>query len=65
MDDIDYTAALMLLSLLHRLQQQSVSVALAQTEDVQTVLDKSGITAQLGAARIYPTVQEAVDALTS
>ena len=65
MDDIDYTAALMLLSLLHRLQQQGICIALAQTEDVQTVLDKSGITQQLGAAHIYPTVQEAVDALTA
>ncbi len=65
MDDIDYTAVLMLLSLLHRLQQQGIHIALAQTEDVQSVLDKSGITEQLGAARIYPTVQEAVDALTA
>jgi SulP family sulfate permease len=63
MDDIDYTAMLTLSSTLHRLQQQGVNIALAQTEDVQNILDKSGITKQLGTARIYPTVQEAVEAL--
>lgn len=65
MDDIDYTAMLTLSSTRHRLQQQGVSITLAQTEDVQNILDKSGITKHLGAAHIYATVQEAVDALTA
>lgn len=65
MDDIDYTAVLMLSAILRRLQQQGLSIALAQTQDVQSELDLAGITEQVGAAQVYETVQEAVDALTA
>jgi SulP family sulfate permease len=56
MDDIDYTASQALLATLKRLQRQGVSVALAQTEDVQSALDRSGITAQVGASRIFESI---------
>ena len=62
MSDIDYTAALTLAATLARLQQQGVTVALAQTEDVRQELDRSGIIACVGAAHLYETVQEAADA---
>ena len=64
MDDIDYTASQALSGTLNRLQRQGITVALAQTEDVQGVLDRSGITAQVGAVRIFESVQEAVEDLT-
>jgi SulP family sulfate permease len=62
MSDIDYTAALILSATLRRLQQQGIRITLAQAEDVRGVLDKFGITEQLGSSHFYDTVQEAVDA---
>ena len=62
MNDIDYTAALMLLETLTRFQQQSVTVVLAQAGDVRNSLDRFGITEQVGAVHVFATVQEAVNA---
>jgi sulfate permease, SulP family len=61
-DDVDYSAGLVLLATLTRLQQDGVAIALAQAEDVRPALDRLGITARIGAGRIYASVQEAVDA---
>lgn len=63
MSDIDYTAALALARTLTHLQQQGVTIALVQTEDVRTSLDRSGITHQVGITRIFETVSDAVSAL--
>ncbi|HEV7215184.1 MAG TPA: SulP family inorganic anion transporter [Chloroflexota bacterium] len=62
-DDIDYTAGLVLLATLTRLQQEGVTIALAQAEDVRLALDRLGITVRLGSEHLFATVQEAVDAV--
>lgn len=64
MDDIDYTAALALSKTVTHLEQQKITVALAQTEDVRTSLDRAGITQQVGTAHVFETVSDAVAALT-
>ncbi len=64
MDDIDYTAALTLSETVTHLEQQGITVALAQTEDVRTSLNRAGITQQVGTAHIFETVSEAVRVLT-
>lgn len=61
-EDIDYTAGLVLLATLTRLQQGEITIALAQAEDVRPALDRLGITARIGAEHLFATVQEAVDA---
>ena len=65
MDDIDYTAALALAETLAHLEQQKIVIALVQTEDVRTSLDRAGITQQVGTSRIFETVSDAVAALTA
>ena len=65
MDDIDYTATLALAETLTHLEQQGIVVALVQTEDVRTSLDRAGITQQVGTSRIFETVSDAVAALTA
>jgi len=62
MNSIDYTAALALSEMLTRLQQQGVTVAFAQADDVRHALDRFGITAQVGAAHVFASVHDAVDA---
>ncbi len=62
MSDIDYTAGLTLAALLKRLQKQGLTIAVAQAADVREQLDRLGITAQIGAAYLYETVPDAVDA---
>lgn len=61
-DDVDFTAGLTLLSLIERLQEGGVTVALAQCEDVGDPLRRLGITARVGASRIFGSVPEAVEA---
>lgn len=62
MDDIDYTAGLMLAATLERLQKQNITVALAQIGDVRVELDRFGIIERLGTARLHETVPDAVEA---
>lgn len=62
MSDIDYTAGLTLAALLKRFQQQGITIAFAQAADVREQLDCLGITASVGAASLYETVPDAVDA---
>jgi len=62
MDDIDYTAGLMLAATLERLQKQDITVALAQIGDVRVELDRFGIIERLGTARLHETVPDAVEA---
>ena len=61
MDDIDYTAGLMLSETLKRLQQGGVTVALAQADDVRDALDRFGITERVGDAHLFESVQAAVE----
>ena len=63
MDNIDYTAALTLSETVTQFSRQGITVALAQTEDVRTSLDRAGITQQVGTAHLFGTVSEAVSAL--
>lgn len=62
MDDIDYTAGLMLAATLERLQKQDITVALAQIGDVRVELDRFGIIERLGTAHLHETVPDAVEA---
>lgn len=62
MNDIDYTAMLTLSETLKRLQQQGVTVAFIQADDVRDELDRFGITARVGTAHFFDSVQAAVDA---
>ena len=62
MDDIDYTAGLMLAATLERLQKQNITVALAQIGDVRVELDRFGIIERLGTAHLHETVPDAVEA---
>ena len=62
MSDIDYTASISLAGTLSRLQQQGISIALAQAADVRGSLDRSGVTRQIGAEHIFEGVQDAVEA---
>ena len=65
MNDIDYTAALTLAETVKHLEQQGITVALVQTEDVRASLDRLGITRQVGTAHIFETVSDAVTTLTT
>jgi MFS superfamily sulfate permease-like transporter len=62
MDDIDYTAGLMLQELIARLQHGGITLACAQAEDVRAILDRLGITRQVGEDHLFPTPQVAIDA---
>ena len=62
MNDIDYTAALTLLSTVRRLRQRNITIAFAQAEDVHVQLDRFGITDQVGADHLFESVHDALDA---
>lgn len=63
--DIDFTAAQMLTSLIRECRDQNVTFAIARLESLraQDALKRFGLDQELGAARLYSSVEEAVDAL--
>ncbi len=60
--DIDYTGGQVLLTLLRDLERRSIRVHLAHGEDIGDLLERYGIAALVGAARIHHGVREAVAA---
>lgn len=62
MSDIDYTGGLTLAATLTRLQQDGITVALTQAEDIRGELDRHGVSDRIGADHIFETVQAALDA---
>lgn len=59
--DIDYTAARSLRDLINDLGQRNVTLVLARvTPDLRADLDRHGITAAIGEARIFGTLHEAL-----
>ena len=62
MDDIDYTGGLTLAAALQELHGRGVSIALAQTEDVQDELERLGIIKLIGAEHVFDSVSAALDA---
>ena len=62
MDDIDYTGGLTLLATLQELHDRGVSIALAQTEDVQDELARLGITQLVGPEQVFDSVSAALAA---
>jgi MFS superfamily sulfate permease-like transporter len=63
--DIDYTGAQSLRALIADLTKRGIVVALARLEDVraQAAAQHTGILRELGTDRVFPSVQEAIDAL--
>lgn len=62
--DIDYSAARMLLDLRNDLRRKGVDVAFARVVlPLRADMDRHGITAAIGAARIFPTLHEALAAI--
>ena len=60
--DIDYSAARSLRDLLSDLARRGISVAFGRvTAYLRSDMDRHGITAAVGAARIFPTLHEALD----
>ncbi len=62
MGDIDYTAGLTLSETVARVGRLGVRVALSQPGDVLPELARFGVTAQVGDAYLFETVQAALDA---
>ncbi len=62
MDDIDYTGGLALAATLQTLRDQGLTIALAQTEDVDEELERLGILTMIGAGRVFDSVSAAVHA---
>lgn len=61
--DLDYSAARIVRDLLGELKAKNVGVAFARvTAYLRTDLDRHGIAAELGEARIFATLHEAIDA---
>lgn len=61
-NDLDYTGGLALGSTLDRLKELRVSVALAQSDEIRTLLDRYGITERVGLDYLFGTVHDAVTA---
>jgi MFS superfamily sulfate permease-like transporter len=63
MDDIDYTGGKTLSEVVDELSKRGIVVAVADAEaHIRSELDAFGITAQIGAERIYDSLQAARDA---
>jgi sulfate permease, SulP family len=63
MDDIDFSGGKTLGELADQLQERHVVLALCEVNDtVRAELETFGITAKIGAHRIYETIQDAVEA---
>jgi MFS superfamily sulfate permease-like transporter len=64
LSDIDYTGGLLLESTVAQLQEAGVTVVFTEADAVRTALDQYGITQRVGAAHIFETLQEAVEAFS-
>jgi high affinity sulfate transporter 1 len=62
--DIDYTAGLMFLHAVKELQSVGVTIAIAEAADVRLQLDRLGITEAIGIEHIYPSITDAMTALS-
>jgi MFS superfamily sulfate permease-like transporter len=62
-DDIDYTGGKTLAELADHLRERSIVFAISEpTDSVRDELDRYGISAKVGAERVFDTVNAAVDA---
>jgi len=62
MNDVDYTGGLRLASTVERLQHMGVTVALTEVDAVRPELERYGIIERVGQARVFETLQAAVEA---
>lgn len=61
-DDIDYTAGLMLSEKIAQLQQRGIQLGLISADDLREPLDRLDITPRIGSDRFYASVQDAAEA---
>ncbi len=64
MDDIDYTGGLTFAATLKTLRDQGLTIALAQTEDVDDELRRFGVVTLVGADRVFDSVSAAMSAFS-
>lgn len=62
MNDIDYTASVVLQRVTQELQKENVTVALAEIADVEDLIRKGGVADLVGKDHIFESVQHAIEA---